>query len=186
MLGMLLPLILLSPTCWSSWFPATLEDSKILPAPRERRAAGTAGPGRAAYSCPHFQALQSEPVWPFLIPAVAGSIFTDHLSLPSHLRTSACCQLAPGLWHAPATGAAFGTGCSDVGGSRGTPQLPNGEEDALQTNLPQHARADLAVQLVATNAACPRAATAGRKRGKAFLTGIWAHKEQQQLLGNEK
>lgn len=55
-----------------------------------------------------------------------------------------------------------------MGGTRGTPQQPGaGERDALQTNLPQHARADLALrQRAQPGRTLPRR---GGSMGKLFL-----------------
>lgn len=60
-------------------------------------------------------------------------------------------------------------------GMRGSPQPPGGERGALTTNLPHLAEANSAVLPVG-----------GKKLREAFLTGIQAHEEQQQLLGKEK
>lgn len=67
------------------------------------------------------------------------------------------------------------------------PQTTGSNHDALQTNLAKCARANLTMQLVTSSPAHSSAAmVVGRKHGEGFLTEISAHKEQQQLLGNEK
>lgn len=66
-----------------------------------------------------------------------------------------------------------------MSGRRGSSQPPGGERGALNTNLPHLVMINSAVLLVG-----------GKKKPKqlreAFLTGIQAHEEQQQLLGKEK
>lgn len=54
------------------------------------------------------------------------------------------------------------------------------EQGALQTNLPPHAGADLAVQLVAASPAC------GDCSCKLSLQEFRRTREEQQLLGNVK